>query len=68
MELSFAEAMTDPEGTFNKLFTDYSKQMRLRNVSEDAIEGMQIALTIAFRLGVQHGHNEKKQPDGSKIQ
>ena len=57
-ELSLDQAMSDPKGTFDKLFIDYCKQMRLRGVSENAIKGMQIALTIAFRLGVQHGHNE----------
>lgn len=45
------EALSDPQRAFNSLFDDLCLQMRKRGVSDDAIEGMQIGLMIAFRLG-----------------
>jgi hypothetical protein len=45
------EFLKDPERGIHTLIADLREQMRRRKVSEDAIEGMSIALQIAFNLG-----------------
>ena len=54
------EVMTDVSKAFDTLFIDFTRQMRARGVSEDAIKGMQIALTMAYRLG-EEGSRRKLQ-------
>ena len=50
-----AETILDPKNAFDALFEDLSQQMRDRGVNENAIEGMQIGLMLAFRLGERAG-------------
>jgi hypothetical protein len=43
--------MQDPDRGIEMLLTDFEMRMKDRNVSADAIEGMLIAIKMAFRLG-----------------
>jgi hypothetical protein len=48
----------DLKAAFDLLFEDLCQRLRERDVSEDAIEGVQITLMIAFRLGEKHARKK----------
>lgn len=49
---------TDPEQGFETIYSDLEQRLRARGLNENAMEGIRIAMQIAFRLGERAGINK----------
>lgn len=49
---------TNPEHGFKTIYNDLETRLRARGLNENAMEGIRIAMQIAFRLGERAGINK----------